>query len=604
MSITSRINEMSSHIEQAYDELQGLGADLTNVNKNIENISIVLDDIYDSMPQVSGEGTSLTLDDTRVGKIKSTLKGNISQEGTPTPTSPIPINVVSGDNEINVVGKNLLDKDNYITDSWGPHNGWVLNLEPGTYTLSANVKLRMIKGSEHNSSGWGNVKFGSGNANANTFTFSISENFNQYLWMSYTDSGGNEVSITKNNVSSLNVQLEKGSSATTYEPYQGNTYNIDLPEGMKLCKIGNYQDYFYKDSGKWYKYGAIGKKVLNGTENWSIQATWSAVGDKTNAFYISRPTELNPEQPCYCDYLKYVLTATILNTDDYGISYSASLILRMPKTITDGNALNIYLASNNITMYFVLSTPTTTEITDTNLISQLNELEKAMSKDGQTNISQVNNDLPFIISASALKEWQESLVVPDGMKFANSTLSQFTNLNTAQVTDMSYMFMECSSLTDVGEIDTSLVTDMSYMFQNCSSLESVPNLDTSNVTSMSGMFAGCAEIVNIPHLDTSNVADMTSMFMECSQLENIPILNTANVISMTEMFSMCENLSDNSLNNILAMCANAINYEETKILSSDDMEGNVGLGLNQEQIEKCKTLSNYQAFLNAGWRAV
>jgi hypothetical protein len=52
------------------------------------------------------------------------------------------------------------------------------------------------------------------------------------------------------------------------------------------------------------------------------------------------------------------------------------------------------------------------------------------------------------------------------------------------------------------------------------------------------------------------------------------------------------------------MCANAINYEETKILSSDDMEGNVGLGLNQEQIEKCKTLSNYQAFLNAGWRAV
>ena len=25
---------MSSHIEQAYDELQGLGADLTNKNKN------------------------------------------------------------------------------------------------------------------------------------------------------------------------------------------------------------------------------------------------------------------------------------------------------------------------------------------------------------------------------------------------------------------------------------------------------------------------------------------------------------------------------------------------------------------------------------------
>ena len=40
-----------------------------------------------------------------------------------------------------------------------------------------------------------------------------------------------------------------------------------------------------------------------------------------------------------------------------------------------------------------------------NLIDQLNELEKAQSKENQTNISQVNNDLPFIISASALKEW-------------------------------------------------------------------------------------------------------------------------------------------------------------------------------------------------------
>ena len=118
MSIATRIESISNHLENAYDELQGLGADLSNVNKNIENISMVLDDIYDSMPQVNGEGTSLTLDNTRVGKIKSTLKGNTSQDETPTPSSPIPVNVVSGDNEINVCEKNLFDKDNYIIDSW------------------------------------------------------------------------------------------------------------------------------------------------------------------------------------------------------------------------------------------------------------------------------------------------------------------------------------------------------------------------------------------------------------------------------------------------------------------------------------------------------
>ena len=54
------------------------------------------------------------------------------------------------------------------------------------------------------------------------------------------------------------------------------------------------------------------------------------------------------------------------------------------------------------TIYYVLTTATSTQITDTTLISQLNTLESAMSYDTQTNISQTNDDLPFIISASAL----------------------------------------------------------------------------------------------------------------------------------------------------------------------------------------------------------
>lgn len=57
-----------------------------------------------------------------------------------------------------------------------------------------------------------------------------------------------------------------------------------------------------------------------------------------------------------------------------------------------------------------------------NLIDQLNLLEKAMSKDKQTNISQVNNDLPFVISASALKKWQENTSL-------NSTLSMVNPLS-------------------------------------------------------------------------------------------------------------------------------------------------------------------------------
>ena len=51
--------------------------------------------------------------DNTLGNLK--LYGNTSQEGTPTPSSPIPVNVVSGRQDINVVGKNLLPQDKYIT---------------------------------------------------------------------------------------------------------------------------------------------------------------------------------------------------------------------------------------------------------------------------------------------------------------------------------------------------------------------------------------------------------------------------------------------------------------------------------------------------------
>ena len=61
-----------------------------------------------------------------------------------------------------------------------------------------------------------------------------------------------------------------------------------------------------------------------------------------------------------------------------------------------------WLGTHNTILYYVLATPTTTEITDSTLISQLDNLEKAYSYDTQTNISQTNQDKPFIISYEAI----------------------------------------------------------------------------------------------------------------------------------------------------------------------------------------------------------
>ena len=68
------------------------------------------------------------------------------------------------------------------------------------------------------------------------------------------------------------------------------------------------------------------------------------------------------------------------------------------------------------------------------------------------------------------------------------------------VTDMSYMFYRCSSLSslpDISKWNTNNVTNMCYMFNYCSSLSLLPDIskwNTNNITDMSYMFSGCSKL--------------------------------------------------------------------------------------------------------------
>ena len=139
----------------------------------------------------------------------------------------------------------------------------------------------------------------------------------------------------------------------------------------------------------------------------------------------------------------------------------------------------------------------------------------------------------------------------DGVKFSDvfrrkKGLEYFDIVNGADlsssVTDMSYVFQNCSSLQTVPLLDTISVTTMSYMFQNCTSLQTIPLLNTSSVTSMIGMFYGCYSLQTIPLLDTSSVTTMGNMFQICHSLQTIPLLNTSSVTAMNAMFQNCYSL--------------------------------------------------------------
>lgn len=257
-----------------------------------------IDALYQAWPKESGTGTSASLTGTIAAPMNIDLKGNTSQASDPTPSSPVDVNVVTGDNTITIANSD--------------------NTESQSYPINLGT--------------------------------------------------------------------------------------------MELCKIRTYQDYIYKENDKWYKYGAIGKSTFVGAsdvyENWIMRTDVAVTGYKCYRNGNFNVNSLGDLANAYSNYFKYVTSGNFANTfrlnsqtSGYGIQVIISETLA-----SSTNDFKTWLSTHNVNVYYVLSTPTTTEITDATLISQLEALKGAVSYAGQTNISQVNDDEAFIISASALKD--------------------------------------------------------------------------------------------------------------------------------------------------------------------------------------------------------
>ena len=106
--------------------------------------------------------------------------------------------------------------------------------------------------------------------------------------------------------------------------------------------------------------------------------------------------------------------------------------------------------------------------------------------------------------------------------FYLTTIEGIEYFNTENVTNMRYMFCDCSSLKslDLTNFNTENVTDMYYMFAYCKSLESLDltNFNTAKVTNMAGMFQSCYALKTIYASDkfvTDQVTESTCMFSDC-----------------------------------------------------------------------------------------
>ena len=126
------------------------------------------------------------------------------------------------------------------------------------------------------------------------------------------------------------------------------------------------------------------------------------------------------------------------------------------------------------------------------------------------------------------------------------------HFETKLVQDLSYIFFNCSSLSDLNLtiFKNDQVINMGHMFEFCTKLESLTfpeTFSTSKVENMEYMFSNCAKLkeINIDYFNTKNVKNMNSMFKNCKKLNSINLDNfiTTSLLNMGSMFQSCTSLS-------------------------------------------------------------
>ena len=249
MSIANEFDSTIENIKSDYEGLENIGADLTNVNKNIQNIRTCLDTIYDNLPKTTGEGSNLSLT-TLKGRINvEAYKGDTTQEGTPTPSSPQDTNVVTGTQEVVVQNKNLCDgqfRQGGWHDRFGPTRLFTtqnLVVRKGTtLTISTTLdttryKYGVVVGSSPYpqttnpniyDSGWNTTS-------SKTITFNVSGYDIGYLGITIATANGTD-SLTPSDIASAKWQVEYGSTATSYTEHQEQTKTLHL-SSKNLCNL-------------------------------------------------------------------------------------------------------------------------------------------------------------------------------------------------------------------------------------------------------------------------------------------------------------------------------------------------------------------------------
>lgn len=430
-AIASSSNRISRYtLDENYNIVRNLGNITSSPSPQTLTVQLETGEKYFALAIGSNSQITITATNIMLEKSSSATDYEPYVGGTPAPNPsyPQPISVVTGENVVKVVGKNIftptsptrsvtrngvtitIDDDGKVTlDGTATANLYpdlVYGIQSNTIVhstcyqyygaeLQITASLKIVGGTTtatgdsvryvFNDNGTSvTVRFDGSSTNT---TINSAYGLNR-VWFNIPNGA------TYNNFS-FYCQLELGSQATSYEAYTAQDYTISLGS-LELAKIGTYQDRIYKTGEKWYVEKQVGKVVLDGSE------TWTATGGG-NGYRIDKSdiltTPSTDAAPIVSNYFTVTTFSSIYNaTIDYGIANHNSnhwIVLR-DKNWTSASDVTTWLGTHNTTAYYALATPTTTEITDQTLIDQLEALASATLNQG------VNNTWTEIATGNAM----------------------------------------------------------------------------------------------------------------------------------------------------------------------------------------------------------
>lgn len=264
-------------------------------------------------------------------------------------------------NSICVIADNYIEWQSY-SDNYSPSMSYHFYVEPNTeYTMSYTERsngIEIIVSDGHIGNIYNSSKVITSSTTGSQRTFTSKSNKITFRISNLGSTGVVKIS---------GIQLEKGSTKSSYEPYVSDKTQILLDEPLMRLPNG-VADEITRD-GKLIR--RVDKVILDGSRRWNLGTTSSGwkYGDTLPFYHYPDKADMDEKNNGYSltDRFQTSIGATIVGSDveSFSLGHSNYITIRLNKSrlaTEDAKGFIKWLQQNPTTVYYELETPIITDI--------------------------------------------------------------------------------------------------------------------------------------------------------------------------------------------------------------------------------------------------